>query len=133
MQLDPHGAAELKKLLGAGTANYRRLLCEVTMNRMLRIYEEDAEPEKTGESNGLNSKGELLNAENVLLDPTLCPVGFWCHLEDVIPPTVDVSLVADPSLFFVDEAEYDVEAAQYTVLATRNQANALDIGGAVQG
>lgn len=130
---DTAGLYELQKLLGAGTIHNRRLLCDVTHNRKLRVYEEDAAPEKTGESNGINSKGELLNAENVMLDPTHCPVGFWCHLEDVIPPTVDVSLVADPSLFFVDEAEYDVEQGQYSILATRNQANSLDIGGVVQG
>jgi hypothetical protein len=35
-----------------------------------------------------------------------CPTGEWCALKDVLPPTLDVGLMADPSLFFVERAEY---------------------------
>ncbi len=130
---DTAGLYELDKLLAAGTLNHRRLLCEVTPGRKLRIYEEPARPEKTQDSHGISKDGELLNAINARLDKTHCPVGFWCHLEDVVPPSVDFSLVADPRLFFVDEAEFDVEKGEYNILATKGQDSALDIGGAVQG
>ncbi len=36
---------ELESLLLTGTSNSRRLLCEVTQNRYLRIYEEPIEPD----------------------------------------------------------------------------------------
>ena len=127
------GLYELKKLLDGGTINNRRLLCEVTPNRMLRIYEEPARPEKAKDSHGIDGEGQLVNASRILLDKTHCPVGFWCHLEDVVPPSVDFSLVGDPSLFFVDEAEYDPGQENYFVRATQGQKSALDIGGAVQG
>jgi len=60
-------------------------------------------------------------------------VAIWCHLVDVIPPTVDLALVADPSLFFIEEAEYDVASGSYNILRTRDQVDVFEIGGAVQG
>ena len=130
---DTTGLYELEKLLNAGTENNRRLLCEVTRNIKLRVYEEDARPDNAKDSDGLTKFGELVNSEGVKLDITHCPVGFWCHQVDTIPPSVDFSLIANPNLFLVDEAEYDVKANRYTILATRDQMSSMNIGGAVQG
>ena len=63
----------------------------------------------------------------------LCPVGIWCHLVDVIPASVDLSMVSDPNLFFIEEAEYDVAKGLYRILRSHNQFNAFDIGGIEQG
>jgi len=130
---DTAGLFEMDKLLNAGTENFRRLLCEVTHNRYLRVYEEPAKPEDPKDSYALDKDGKLLFKNDTPTDQTLCLVGIWCHLKDIIPPSVDLSLVADPSLFFIDEAEYDVEKDQYLILATRNQADVMAIGGVVQG
>jgi hypothetical protein len=130
---DTAGLYEFEKLMRAGTSNNRRLLCEVTRNRYLRIYEEDAEPSRAVDSYALNKKGQLLTSALTPIDNSLCPVGIWCHLQDVIPARVDFSLVSDLILFFIDEAEYDVKNKAYKILATRDQMNPLDIGGVVQG
>ena len=124
---------ELLKILAVGTSNKRRLLCEVTPNRYLRVYEEPAKPTVAAQSYALDRSRQLMTQYLTPINPELCTVGVWCHLVDVIPATVDFSLVADPSLFFIDEAEYDMASGEYNILLTRNQDNALDIGGTVQG
>lgn len=130
---DTAGLYELEKLLNAGTSTDRRLLCEVTRNRYLRVYEEPAKPDKAIDSYALSRDGQLLTAALTPIDTSLCPVGIWCHLHDVIPASVDLSLIADPTLFLIEEAAYDVQKGRYEIIATRNQANTLDIGGVVQG
>ena len=127
------GLYELQQLLIAGTTNHRRLLCDITQNRSLRVYEEPEKPDDKQDSYALNKDGKILFAVETMIDQSLCPVGMWCHLKGVIPPTVDLSLISDPSLFFVDEAEYSVDDDKYTILATRDQADVMDIGGVVQG
>jgi len=130
---DTPGLYELLKLLNAGTTNYRRLLCEVTPARYLRVYEEAAPPANPLLSYGWTKDKQLVTAYATPVDVELCPVGMWCHLVDVIPPTVDLALVADPSLFFIEEAEYNVTAKTYTPLRTRDQKDIFDIGGTSQG
>lgn len=130
---DTAGLFELNGLLSVGTANYRRLLCEVTQKRYLRVYEERARPAQVKDSYALNRDGRLLTAALTPIEQSLCPVGIWCHLYDVIPASVDLSLVTDPNLFFIEEAEFDVVAGTYNILATRDQANAMDIGGVIAG
>jgi len=130
---DTVGSYELEKLLNTGTVNDRRMLCEVTRSRYLRVYEEPAKPSNARASYALNADGVLMMENLTAMDQSLCPVGIWCHLQDVIPASVDLSLISDPTLFLVEEAEYDVKAKKYNILATRNQSDAMDIGGTVQG
>ena len=127
------GLYELEKLLNTGTINSRRLLCEVTRNRYLRVYEEPAKPTTARSSYALNKNGQLTMENLTEIDQSLCPVGVWCHLQDVIPASVDLSMVADPSLFLIEEAEFDVAEGKYNVVATRDQGDAMDIGGVIQG
>jgi hypothetical protein len=124
---------ELEKLLLAGTSNSRRLLCEVTENRWLRIYEEPAKPAVTRNSYALTEDGDLMMKNLTHLDQERCLIAAWCHLQDVIPTSVDLSMVADPSLFFIEEAEYDVINKKYHILRTRDQGNVMDLGGVIQG
>lgn len=130
---DTLASYELEKLLSTGTIHNRRLLSEVTRSRYLRVFEEPAAPSVPRKSYALNEDGVLMTENMTVMDQSLCPVGIWCHLQDVIPASVDLSMVADPSLFLIEEAEYDVETGKYIILATRNQSDALDIGGTVQG
>lgn len=127
---DTLGSYELEKLLNAGTIHNRRLLCEVTRSRYLRVYEEPARPAEARSSYALNEAGEVMMENLTAMDQSLCPVGIWCHLQDVIPASVDLERVADPSLFIIDEAEF---GGTYNILATRDQSDALDIGGIIQG
>jgi len=122
---------ELEQLLLTGTSNDRRLLCEVTRERYLRVYEEPARPSGSA-SYALGKNGTLTTQYLTVTDNTLCPVGMWAHLADVIPATVDLSLITDPNLFLVEEAEVDGDGV-YRVVRTRNQADIWSIGGTGQG
>jgi TPR repeat protein len=130
---DSTGLYEMEKLLQSGTTNGRRLLAETTPSRYLRIYEEAAKPTNPKNCYGLDADGLLYFQSGAPVDLTQCPVGMWCHLVDVIPATVDLSVISDPSLFFVDCAEYDVQKGQYTIKKTREQGDPLDQGGVEQG
>ena len=130
---DTTGLYELIKLLAGGSTNARRLLVDVTPERYLWINEEAAKPANPGDSYAITKKRELMTNVMTVVPPEQCLVGIWCHLVDVIPPTVDFLLVSDPSLFFIEEAEYDPGSGKYRIMLTRNQSNAFDIGGTVQG
>ena len=123
---------ELEQLLLTGTTNDRRLLCEVTRNRYLRVYEEPAKPAKSA-SYALDKEGVLKTRYMTEVDQSLCPVGVWAHLADVIPATVDLSLISDPNLFLIEEAEVNGKSGDYSVTRTRNQTDIWSIGGTGQG
>ena len=122
---------ELESLLLTGTSNSRRLLCEVTQNRYLRIYEEPVEPDEK-DSRAIDENGRLLTRYMTEEEPTHCMVGIWAHLAEVIPSTVDLSQVTNPNLFLIEEAQYSLTDG-YQIIATRNQADVFGIGGTVQG
>jgi hypothetical protein len=131
---DSTGLYELEKLLGTGTSNSRRLLAEVTPNRYMRIYEEPAKPATVNGAYGLGDDGLLyFPGTRNRVNGELCLVGIWCRLVDVIPATVDLSLIADPNMFLVEAAEYDADAGAYRITRTRDQANPYQVGGVEQG
>lgn len=119
---------ELESLLATGTTNNRRLLCEVTRNRYLRVYEEPARPAAINASYALGNSGVLTTQYLTYVDNTLCPVGEWCHLADVVPATVDLSIISDPNLFLIEEAEVDAGSSKYSITKTRNQADVWNFG-----
>lgn len=124
---------ELEQLLLTGTNNNRRLLCEVTPELYLRVYEEPARPGKPSESYALGKGGILMAQYLTPIEQEYCPVGIWCHLADIIPSTVDLSIIADPNLFFIEESSFNPERGGYNINATRNQADIWNVGGARQG
>ena len=107
---------EILALLDIGTSNDRRLLAEVTRARRLRIYEEDA---ITTVNYKLSADGKLYTSAGRLVPPEECFIGKWVALEDVIPDTVDTSILASPSPVFIDEAEVDVKSGRWYPIKTR--------------
>jgi len=98
-----NGYFEITELLKMGTSNYRRLLCEVTLGRMLRVYEEPIVPTYT---NMILKDGSLRDAYDTVIRKETCPVGIWTRLKDIVPASVDTTKLADPTIMFIDEAEY---------------------------
>jgi len=107
---------ELSALLDIGTINNRRLLAEVTRSRRFRVYEEDA---ITIVDYKLDAEGRLYTSAGRLVAPEDCLVGKWVALEDVVPDTVDTSVLISPSPIFIDEAEFDVRSGQWHPTKTR--------------
>jgi hypothetical protein len=123
--------AVVGELLAGGTSDGRRLLTRVTRDRVLRVYEE---PElDTGAIElFVNADGRPEDRwGNARLAHT-CPVAQWCALKDVIPPTLSVSQMSDPSYFFVERAEFDVQQ-QVWLPEPRGVPSAWDLGQLLQG
>ena len=103
---DTTALAEIEDLLRTGTTNSRRLLATVTAERLLRVTEE---PVSGPNDYMILSDGSLHDGFDVPLLPDACTVGVWARMKDVIPATVDVSKLANPSPVFIEAAEYDAE------------------------
>jgi hypothetical protein len=122
---------DLLLLLETGTSNDRRLLCDVTRGRVLRVYEEPAPPVNSADAHSLTGPGSLYTAYGREVLPADCTAAVWCNLGDVIPATVDLSRIADPSLFFIEEAEYNALENTYRIVRTRDQRDVFALGGLV--
>ena len=121
---DTTGLYVLRQLLNDGVASGRRLLATVTRNRILYVYEE---PTKAQSVIYLNAAGRpSTELGNELLAHT-CPVATWCELRDVIPTSVNMRALSDPSAFFVERSEFDVERQQWMPEA-RGIPGAFEIG-----
>ena len=94
---------EITELMKMGTSNYRRLLATVDEFRKLILYEE---PAFSYQTNLILRDGSLRDPYDTELRKELCPVGIWARFKDIIPGSVDTAKLADPTLMFIDEAEY---------------------------
>jgi len=107
---------EIFELLNVGDGPGNRLLATVTKSREVVI---NVEPALNTNNIGIFIK-EDGSVEDKWGNPayaSACPVGVWAQLKDVIPGSLDFGLLADPTVFFVEEAEYDVERERYYPIA----------------
>jgi hypothetical protein len=103
---DTTALEEILALLEMGGPNGRRYLAEVDEGRRLHIFEEPA----PGETYYLNRWGELSDLVGVKVMDWLPPVGVWARLRDVIPASADTSMLADPTLQFIESATWNAQA-----------------------
>lgn len=113
---------EAEQLLTMGTSNNRRMLAWVDRNRVLRVYEEPT----SSNPYFLLRDGSLSTPFDTPLRRENCPVACWARLRDVIPNSVDVSKLIDPTLVFIEENEYDVETDTLTP-TPRGMVNPFDL------
>jgi len=114
---------ELLELLEVGTTSDRRLLCEVTPSRIFRVYEED--PITTVEYK-IDLAGNLFTTAGQPIPPEDCFVGKWVELLGFVPPTVDTSIITNPSPLFIDEAEYTAADGRWRPIKTRGAREILE-------
>ncbi len=119
---------ELSELLKMGTSNYKRMLFAIDENRRLRIYEEPASTSPYL----LQKDGSLRDYGDRPIRNDLCPAGVWARLKEIIPPSVDTTKLSDPSLMFIETAEYE-PASNALILTPRGVENVYDIGGIADG
>jgi hypothetical protein len=104
---------EIEELLRSGNNYGRRLLARINRNRELVV---SLEPERDSYNAQIYIKRDGA-VENQWGDPyyaATCPVGQWALLKDVIPSSLDLGRMADPSMLFIEEAEYDAQRDIYT-------------------
>jgi hypothetical protein len=99
---------EVESLLNQGTSDLVPLYAEVLEDRSVRIYKQPDQPTRD-QMLRLHKDGVLTYANGSPYDVSSCPVAVWVALTGVVPPEVDLPLLADPSVAFIEEAEYDVE------------------------
>jgi hypothetical protein len=93
--------AEILDLLKS-TIGGVRLLTQVTSTRRLRVF---AEPAVTAFAYILKRDGTLMTKSGSVVESYMCPAAAWVRVQDVVD--YDLGLIADPSYFFIEEAEYD--------------------------
>lgn len=117
--------AEIEALLDQGTSAGKRMLCEVTPNRELRIY---AEPDKPEAGDYLLKQGnQLTDRVDGPLPPGVSPVGKWVEIAGAAPGMGRISHVLASSISFVDHAEFDVKRGRYS-LRFRSAINKWRVG-----
>jgi hypothetical protein len=114
---------EVKDLLKYGGSNDRYLIARVESDRRLRVYEEEAKP--TTPAFYLKADGSILNAAGGIQPDGEPPVGRWIKLAEVIPGTVDITKLIDPTWQFVSGARWS--AGNGTSLEFRGQPSIEDL------
>lgn len=94
----------IDELCKMGTTNNRRMLPAVDVNRQFILSEEPT----SAQPFFMRSDGSLYDTFGIPLLKTSAPVGQWVRLQDVIPGSVDLNQFADPTLFFLEAASYNV-------------------------
>jgi hypothetical protein len=111
---DATGLKVLQELLATGTVNGRRLLATVTQARKLQIYEEPAnDPTQTPLL--VRSDGQVEDRWGRMMLAHTCPAAQWCTLKDVIPPTLNMTAMNDPTRWFVERSEFNVTRQALTL------------------
>lgn len=108
---------EALQMLEMGTTNYRRMLVTIDERRNVRIYEEPAIPAIPYK---ILSDGSLESNYGQILRKELCTVAVWAKMKDAIPASFNSTLLADPSLIFIEENEYDAKNDKLTPIGRGN-------------
>lgn len=105
------GLSEIENLMNTGKVNGKRFLSNVTVDRIVQIYEEpvadiDKDPM-------IKSNGAILDVSGVSLTLGKIPVGKWIYLTD-IPANIDDIDYISPS--FIERVEIDCELQKISSL-----------------
>lgn len=104
---------EIQELIDSGTGSGLSIMVTVTPERILRITEEPDQNDKT-KMYYIDSNRYIYNSAGVRVDESRPPYGVWVTLKDVIPTTVNMAHVQNPTKFFIESIEYMPEQAQLT-------------------
>ncbi len=116
--------ATIQSLAAFGTSNNRRLLYQVTPQRVLRLYEEPVYG--TSADILVDSDGVARFPNQQPIPAQICPYGQWVEFAPL------VFYANDDKYFFCDEAEYDALKGAWRVIRLRNRASDLDLTRIVQ-
>lgn len=125
-QGDNSALFEINSLLEIGTNNGLRLVSSVSKGREVIIF---AEPDLNPYYIDLFlfEDGRVENIWGDKAYASTCPVGVWAQLKDTVPGSLDYGLLADPTIFFVEEATFEVQEERYIPVA-RGQGAPFGVG-----
>jgi hypothetical protein len=119
---DADALAEIEELMDIGDNTGKRLLAMVDAGRNVMVTLETPSSGMTDVS--LLRDGSFVLPHGEMIDPTTCPCGFWARLRNVLPGSLDTSVLSGLCAFFVESSEYNVDSKLLTFEPT---AKALDI------
>ena len=129
---DGDGSAlfEAEQLLQHGTVRNRRMLVTVDSARRCTIYEE---PENT------QANYYRLFSDSTMEDPYGAPIrkevatcGVYARLVDVIPPSVNTTILGSAAIRFIETAEYDLTEDR-TIYVARDELDPFTVGRPLDG
>lgn len=112
-----------EELLSQGSTRSLRLLATVSVGRQVVISDE---PSSESPTYRITRDGQLLTRMGMPLPAGETPVGQWARLQDVLPSGVNYSLIQDPTLIFIEEAEYIADRDRW-VLTPRGLPTVWDL------
>lgn len=121
---DRTALAEIMDLLESGTTNERRMLATVEYDRTLVIKEE---PEAWGNDDYLvDNEGKMYDLGGGPLSLWRYPVGVWVRLKTVVPDGLNTSYLADPTITFIEDLDYNLKTEKIT-MRERDMARLLEV------
>ena len=121
--------SEIVSLLETGTTSNRRMLAQVTPDRVLKVFQESQN--LSGSQYYINIDRSIKDPDGVEIPLYKCPVGVWIKLSDIIPHGIDY-LVNNISDFFLEEYEYSPQTDSF-MPRSREARDAWDVAGLEQG
>jgi len=121
------GKAEIEALLSTGNSSGARLLAWVNHLREVEISSDPAAEAQYY----ITRDGRFTDIYGNAGSGSSCPVGAWVQLQDVVPGNVDYAVVRAPTLFFIEEASYEVATGIYTP-KPRGQRSDYGVGTRIQ-
>lgn len=105
----------IEKLLDIGPGNGYPYLATVSPQRGIEMIQEPARPGAGSFVHFLDRQQQILSSWGEALPKHRVFAGFWVRVKDVIPVSVDVARLSDPSVQFIEATEYDVNTDRLTL------------------
>lgn len=129
---DGDGSAlfEIEQLLQHGTTNNRRMLVKVDAGRLCTIYEEpDNSPTNYYR---IFSDSRMEDVYGTPIRDEVATCGVYARMIDVIPPSVDTTLLGNVAVRFIETAEYDA-IEKRLIYQARDELDPFTVGRSLDG
>jgi hypothetical protein len=124
--VESNALTEIQALLEQGCSDGRRMLAEITRQRILRVYKEPVADVSTDYM--LTRDGKVWTAKGVEVKRSTFRPGVWVRLRDSILSDVDTSTLGAISPIFIEATEFDCASGQLTFTA-REHDSVWELGG----
>ena len=122
---ESNALTEIQALLEVGCSDGRRMLAEITRQRILRVYKEPAADVSTDYM--LTADGKVWTCKGVQVKASTFRPGVWVRLRDTVLSDCD-QLMARLSPIFVEGTDYECESGKLTLTA-REHDSVWELGG----
>lgn len=123
--VESNALTEIQALLEQGCSDGRRMLAEITRQRILRVYKEPVADLSTDYM--LTRDGKVWTSKGIAVKPSTFRPGVWVRLRDTVLSDCD-ALLSRLSPIFIEATEYDCASGRLTFTA-REHDSVWELGG----